>query len=166
MPIRWICLVTVIAYLALGQSESALPQEPARQSTGSRVLAEFAVFTDGDGLLLPVRIGEKEYAFVLDTGATLSVFDTSLPLGAPIETGEFTTPSGAGPVTFFRAPKASIGKLPFRYGQKIVGFNFTKWRRISGHPIYGMIGMDFLAAHVVHLDFDRGLVRFLEAAPE
>src|SRR5262249_53376225 len=47
-----------------------------------------------------------------------------------------------------------------------VGFNFTKWRRISGHPIYGMIGMDFLAAHVVHLDFDRGLVRFLEAAPE
>jgi len=166
MPIRWISLLAVTACLALGQSKSALPQDPARRSNGSRVLAEFPVFTDGDALLLPVRIGDKDYAFLLDTGATSSVFDTSLPLGAPIETGEFAAPSGAGRVTFFRAPKASLGKLAFRDGQKVGGIDLAKIRQIGGHPIYGMIGMDFLTDHVVHLDFDRGLVRFLEAVPE
>jgi hypothetical protein len=37
---------------------------------------------------------------------------------------------------------------------------------VSGHDIYGIIGMDVLQRHVVRLDFDHGKVEFLRAVGE
>jgi hypothetical protein len=46
-----------------------------------------------------------------------------------------------------------------------MGFDFRKIREISGHEVYGFLGMSFLARYVVHIDFDRGEVIFLRAVP-
>ena len=39
-------------------------------------------------------------------------------------------------------------------------------REVSGSPVEGILGMDFLGRQVVHIDFDQGLLLFLKSAPK
>jgi hypothetical protein len=49
------------------------------------VLERFAVARNGEELMVPVRIAGKDHLFVVDTGASMTLFDTSLLLGMPVD---------------------------------------------------------------------------------
>jgi hypothetical protein len=63
---------------------------------------------------------------------------------------------------FYEPPAASLGRLPLRLAGPVVAADLSGMRRVSGHAVYGLLGMDGLRAHTVRIDFDRGKVAFLQ----
>jgi len=128
------------------------------------ILEQFPVTGDGDTLLLPVCIKGKTYLFALDTGAEVSLYDRSLPLGEPKDTIRLRTSTGVTNVQLFDCPEATLGKLRLQTETPVIGMDLRKFRQVDGQEIYGILGMDVLRHHIVCLDFDAGLVTFLRAA--
>jgi hypothetical protein len=153
-------LLPALICLAPAAGAGRPPEAPA----AAEILERFEVPRGGDGLLLPVTLRGKKYLFLLDTGSTLNVYDRSLPLGAPVDTGTVSGLAGDVNVRLYEAPDARVGKFRLRSAARVVGFDFAKVREVSGHPIYGVVGMEFLHQHVVRVDCDRSEVLFLKSA--
>jgi hypothetical protein len=129
----------------------------------SVILERFKVARHGEALLLPVTWNGKTFQFLLDTGASGALYDSSLPLGAAKRKKKVDSAGGPIELQFFDAPDAKVGNLTLRTAEEVVGFDQGKVREITGHEIYGVVGMDFLEKHVVEIDCDEGEVRFLQA---
>jgi Aspartyl protease/PDZ domain len=136
---------------------------PRNAIPAEQVLERFAIFTDGDGLLLPVELNGKQYLFLVDTGATNTVYDSSLRafLGEPTRTEEVETPNRNVTIPLFKAPDARLGRFSLRGDSPVLCMDMSGIRRVSGHAIYGILGMDFLGKHVFHVDPKRGELVFL-----
>jgi hypothetical protein len=117
-----------------------------------------------DCLAVPVKVGGKEYAFILDTGASHILFDTSLPLGRPRDGARAVTPTGETRVNDFDPPNTKLGSFNLTSDAPVYGVDLAQYRRIYGRPVCGLVGMDFLKRHVIQIDFDAGEMRFLKAA--
>src|SRR5262245_4197654 len=104
-------LVVVLVASTLVHAEG-----PRRLGPAERVLQEFDVFKDGDLLLVPVTLKGKEFLFALDTGSTLTVYDSSLKplLGLPKGSGKGTTPDGDVTLPLYDPPPAALGRLAVR----------------------------------------------------
>jgi hypothetical protein len=146
----------VCAALATG-----LAPAPAEET---QVLERFAVATGGEPLLLPVTFRGRTYQFCLDSGSTPNVFDTSLPLGDPLE--ETLVGGAEGPVRLrlFAAPEARAGGLNLQTAEPVVAFDFAMFRQVLGRDLHGFLGMPFFRSHVVRVDFDQGELLVLKAA--
>lgn len=127
----------------------------------------FAIARKGDAILVPVTIGRKEHLFLLDTGCSNTIFDSSLLLpGDPKQSVVVATPSGPINADLYDPPEGSVRSLSFR-GLKLVGKkDLARLREIIGQPIDGILGMDFLSGHIVHVDFDAGVLLFLKSIPK
>jgi hypothetical protein len=137
-------------------------EEPKRPPDDKNALARFKVATEGDCLLLPVRFKGKTYQFLLDTGSTVNVFDSSLPLGKPIDEGNFGGAAGPARLKRYASPEATVGGLPLKSAKPVAALDFTKVRQVIGHEIHGILGMPFLRSHVIQVDFDRGELLLLK----
>ena len=113
-------------------------------------------------LIVPVRVGTKDYPFVVDTGCTGSIFDLSLRphLGGPVGSERMRTTNGEISVDLFRPPDARVGSLTFT-GSPVGCRDLTPIREASGRSIQGLLGLDFLKEWIVRIDFDEGRVDFL-----
>ncbi|HEY2249535.1 MAG TPA: aspartyl protease family protein [Planctomycetaceae bacterium] len=129
---------------------------------------EFQIGTQGRLILLPVLLGQKKIACLVDTGASLTGFDESLKpiLGRPRGTRLLKTPGGTARVEEFDWPDARLGARPLATGQPVVALNLAEIREATNEKIYGVIGMDVLHSCRLQIDFDAGVIRFLEALPE
>jgi hypothetical protein len=138
---------------------SPLPAKPPQ------VLAEFPIFSDGDFLLLPVQFEGKLYQFVLDTGSTADLYDSTFRarLGDPIKKQTVETPNGTVQLLVFQAPEASVGKMSLRAKQPIFCADLKSVREWTGHQIMGVVGLDFLRQHRIRIDFDAGSLAFLDS---
>lgn len=138
--------------------------EPKPAGKDRLVLEQFDVARGGELLLLPVTLKGKKHLFLVDTGTTLNVYDTSLPLGELKAEG--TAEGADGPVTYslFDPPDATVGYLSLSSLQPVCGTDLKQVREASGQDIYGILGMDFLRRHVVRIDFDAGKFAFLKQA--
>jgi hypothetical protein len=154
---RLLHLAVTLALLLLAAAEP----KPARED--KLVLEQFDVARDGP-LLLPVMLQGKKYLFLVDTGATLNIFDTSLPLGKPKATAETAGPDGPITAPLFDAPDATVGCLSLFSLQPVYQMSLKGTREASGQEVYGVLGMDFLRHRVVRVDFDAGKLAFLERA--
>ena len=137
-----------------------VPGETTPRPTARR---SFKFDPDDCGVLVPVRIGAKEYTFLLDTGCTMNVFDTSLQpyLGQPAGTIETRDATGKFlPLALYSAPDAYVGSLPLGE-HRVACYDFTPIREASGRDIRGCLGMEFLKNWVISIDFDEGRVDFL-----
>ncbi len=136
-----------------------LPAEPPQD------LAEFPIFPDGDVLLLPVQFEGKRYQFMLDTGSTYTIYDSTFRarLGDPLDEVPTVTPNGTIRLPLFDAPEASVGKMSLRTRQPVMCTDLKLVREVSGHPIMGVVGLDFLRQHRLRIDFDAGKVAFLDS---
>ena len=77
LPARLATVVwMLIAWTQLFALGSAAEPTAAAKKTG--VLESFKFDPDDRWVLIPVRVGGKDYQFILDTGATFSVFDVTL----------------------------------------------------------------------------------------
>jgi hypothetical protein len=111
-----------------------------------------------DGLcVIKVRIGLKDYDFLLDSGAAGIVIDPSIVDDAHLETygtrigetvGTFTETTGVVPLMAvgglrMRSVVARVVSIPFRLDDRT--------------HIVGLLGFDFFLDAVVHVDLDHGI---------
>lgn len=149
--------LAAVIICAAAISDAVSADEPARAEC-------FQVASDGDLLLLPVRIGHKDGLMALDTGASVTLFDSSLPLGKPIGTFQAKTPGGNVALPTHEVPYAMVGKHKLQESlTRVVAADLVKLRQVFGSEFHGILGMDFLSNHVVQIDFDRGELSFLKA---
>ena len=119
-------------------------------------------------LTVPVRIKGKNYAFIVDTGSSITVYDSSMRrlLGEPIDVQ--TAHTGAGTTQFetFHAPEAFLGAIGLPTDGPVGCSDLASVRQAvktsTGEDIYGLLGMDVLRKLVVQLDFDAGNLAILE----
>lgn len=140
-------------FLSVALILCAVPGAWADQSPNAPV--EFDIHSDGDLLIIPVKIHGKTYPFVLDTGCACSVIDRSLLRGEPKE----TVKSNKKEMRLYQAPAMRIGHITWQATDLVVGEDLTELREISGHQFYGLVGMDFLVNYAVQIDFDLGKLR-------
>jgi hypothetical protein len=69
-------------------------------------------------------------------------------------------------VNLYPPPNARIGSLPLGPLAFVGGYDLKRFGQEVGYPIEGILGMDFLSSHVVHIDFDTGLLLFLKSVPK
>lgn len=128
------------------------------------VLAEFKIEGGAKPILLPVTFDDKEYQFILDTGATHVVFDASLKdkLGKRFLWPKKGEAAGGKTikVELFRIPQAYLGPLNMRDCGLIAVIDLELLSSTLGRKVHGLIGMDFLKKYIVRIDFDEGLISF------
>ena len=108
-PLRTLCVLRPFR-----NSRPTCP-EPADAASKPTVRQSFKFDPDENVVLVPVRIGVKEYQFIVDTGSTRSIFDTSLRpyLGRRIDTIEVRDAAGKyTTLDSYVAPDAQVGSLP------------------------------------------------------
>jgi predicted aspartyl protease len=151
-PFRLACL---ILFCLSSLTQAAAPP--------SDVLEEFDIGTDEGPILVPVTIAGKQYPFLLDTGATHIGYDRSLRhlLGKSLAKRTLNSPAGPVAVEFAMPPKAALGKLPLPADTPAMVDDLRRFSDAMGVRIYGILGLDFLGAHAVRIDFERGRLSFL-----
>ena len=134
------------------------------ERTEPNALAEFKIAKGGDPILLPVRFKGKEYSFILDTGFTATGFDTSFrqSLGKAKRKGRMLTPGGPAEVEVFDAPDAYLGPFNLKDSREVTCVDLTMFSLVGGKTISGSIGMNFLRNYVIQIDFDKGMLSFLQ----
>ncbi len=130
----------LICVLSLSVLAAELGKKPVEAKNQAGVLAEFKIEKGGRDLLLPLRIHEKECLFVVDTGATYSMFDVSLKrfLGEPVGTVEMKTAAEPVRVEQFNPPEAFVGNLDLREGGPIGCLDLELLRRVMGRDVRGI----------------------------
>lgn len=125
-----------------------------------QILDEFDIAKGGDLILVPVTIADKPYPFVLATNRDRTFVDIRLRhlLGNPLSTGD-----GNGPLAHwqeFTPVPMKIGKTAFTAARALQCSDIARpLREVSGHDVYGEVGLDFLRDRVVQIDFDNGKLR-------
>jgi hypothetical protein len=155
----------LIGWLLFALFVPGLSAEPPQAGNDKKVLARFS-FRPGEPIILPVKVAGRTFTCLLDTGSTVGVYDPSVPLDEAVGSQLVQTPNGLTMLRKHPAPKALLGDMALHeHGPGFVlGYNFVKMRQATEWPLFGVIGMDFLARRVVELDFDVGEVRFLSKA--
>ncbi|HEV3021659.1 MAG TPA: hypothetical protein VGX76_04305, partial [Pirellulales bacterium] len=160
--------------LPLAVALMLLPQAGPRgaeskpRTIGSPLRGEFAVAKDGRMLVLFVNVGNRLLPCLLDTGARYSGFDASLRdiLGEPTGQRVLTTPAGRSRAVTYPWPDAMLGGQALRTQQPEVCVDLDDVRRATDENILGVIGMDVLRQCRLQIDFDRGVLSFLESLGE
>ncbi len=153
--------------LVLGFSSIGLAAEPqisSEKAADQRILAKFPINRDLDLILLPVRFKEKEYWFVLDTGSSYTVFEASFRHELGTATGIVETQTAANSiiVELFDAPEAFLGPLNLQDCGGVSCFDLKMLSSALGRPVAGIIGMNFLREYIVQIDFDEGMLSFIQ----
>lgn len=137
-----------------------------RAQTGpdAAVLERIRIPKDVDAILVPVTFKESTYSFLLDTGATNSVFDASLrpELGQTIGLGEATTATGTVKVDLFASVSATIGDMPIQTSSRLATLDLRGVRETTGYDVRGILGMDVLSQYVIRIDWGKGELAFTQ----
>jgi hypothetical protein len=132
--------------------------EPNEAVPKAAVRESFRFDPDDRLVLIPVRVGSKDYQFMLDTGTTGSVFDVSLRshLGPCVDSVRARSAKGDDvELELYSPPDARVGSLPLAK-EPVACHDFTPFREASGCNVRGIVGMDFLKDWIITIDFDRG----------
>jgi hypothetical protein len=165
MPTRTRIGVLFLAVTLTAEAAFVGAEPPRERPAPEAVIERFEIAKGGALLLLPIKLKGKKFLFALDTGASSCVYDSSLIplLGEPIRTEEIGTSDGVTRIQFFHPPDAKLGGLSLRTNSLVVAADLRRLREGYGEEVYGFVGMDFLAKHVVRIDPDRGEVVFLRS---
>lgn len=120
----------------------------------------------GNQLLVTLRLESgQELLFELDTGTALTLMDKSLEpeLGTRLDTmmlGNFGAVQQSG---VYAAPRLYLGGAPLmKSGPNILTYDRKLMSSDSGRPVLGILGMDVLQHYCIQLDFNAGIIRFLD----
>jgi hypothetical protein len=118
---------------------------------------EYRIAPNGDAILVPIRAGHDLHYFLLDTGAAYNAIDPSLSRHLKMDS-VIPMPQNPG-----RQLYASTGfKLDNTSIEVTGGFlvqDLAKIRAVSGQPISGVLGIEFLSGFRIVVDQDKGLLR-------
>ena len=155
------CWVFLISCATRPQSKLSLPAEsPMNHGAGG-----------GDLLLISVHLkAGDELPFILDTGAPLTLLDTSLThtLGKNVGTTKIRSMYGQTNGNFYKAPEIYVGGTQLRTGRRVLTMDLSRLsddvNRLTGssHQFKGILGMDSLSHYCIQLDFTARKIRFLD----
>lgn len=156
-----LCVATIL-FVGMAVVSAELHQQA---SAPELVIERFKFARDGLHVLLPIQVNGKRYSFAMDSGASTTVYDTTLRpfLGDPIRSAKMRTPGGNMTVTFFLSPAARLGHIDLPTNSQVVCMDLGKLCEASGEDIYGFLGMDFLKSRIFRIDFDSGEITFLRS---
>src|SRR3990172_5934898 len=113
--------------------------------------------TDGDYPCVPVKIGNKYYWFILDTGANRTLIDTALtseldelPTRQNVTLGTRTLEASSYKVDSLTLRGSHSGEFAIRIEEPVVSTDLTMIRALSARSVSGIIGMDILKNYVIH----------------
>jgi hypothetical protein len=162
----WIIVALAIP-AEIAQALAMRSNDSSAESRTDAPLETFKVATDGDFLVIPVRLGTREYLFAFDTGSTVSVLDTSLrSLVGDQLFQTLPTLSADGSIQLFKGPRLAVGKLKPMENLPVGLVDLAPFRELSGHDLRGLLGMDFLRDHIVQIDSDNGTLSVLRSLPD
>jgi len=140
------------------------PKSTSEKPAEQNILAEFAIAKGGGPIILPVKFKDKEYVFLVDTGGSHTVFDTSFKheLGDVQKVERGLTHGSPIMAELFDAPEAFLGPLNVKDCGEVACLDLKMLSLVLGRKISGFIGMNFLKKYVVQIDFDKGLLSFLQ----
>ena len=156
----------LLVLIVLTLPENTQCDGDAAQIPPDLVLERFTVSKYGGPLLVPVRVAEKEYLFIVDTGASHTAFDTSIPLGQPFQVATVNGAEGKTELKLYRPPESKVGRTSLGPLDAVAGMDFSSMRQFTGVDIRGILGMDFLGRYVVHIDIENGKLLLLKSAPK
>ena len=119
----------------------------------------------GSLLIVPVKLESgEELPFVVDTGSSMTLFDTSLEskLGKRVGTMSLESWGKTKKQPLYAAPRLYLGGAPLMTGTNVSVMDFKGLSSGAGHPILGMLSSDCLKNYCIQLDFQTGRMRFLE----
>ena len=117
------------------------------------------------GIFLPVIINGLLYNFLVDTGATFTLVDSSFKplLGKPIKNGLVETATGHAEVLFYKPVNIFVGGHNLSTEHNFLISDLEILRKVSGIEFQGILGMAILHKHVLEIDFDE---EFLSINPQ
>ena len=155
--LRALALLGSLALVSCGDVSSAQRRAPADTTAGE---IEFELAGPGGvALLVPVHInGQGPFDLVLDTGATFTCIDESLAkqLALPDQKGQIGYGAGvgnAGHVRLVRVDTLRVGDASANAITACV-LDLAQLKAVSPR-VQGLIGLNFLRAFRVSLDFQR-----------
>ncbi len=174
MRTRSIILLLSATLLSIGCSRepaSDVDAENSKKNTGVTLDRETRLGTtkfdtgkDGRFLLVTVHWDDEPLIFILDTGAQMTCFDSSLKtrLGDPVRRVSLQTSAGLLDTEVFACPDATVGGLTLDDVETVLCTDLQPIRYAVGEDIRGILGVDFLRRFIVTIDFDRGRVYLSE----
>jgi hypothetical protein len=121
----------------------------------------FAVTGEGVPILVHARVKEQSTILLLDTGSTNSSFDVALKESLGPRLGiSFGKQAGKPEVSAAHvAPKVMLGEAALEASDFTVCLDdAAHLKKLTGHQIHGVLGMNYLRKWVVTIDFDRSEV--------
>ena len=135
--------------------------------TSARAVVEIPFEYRFRHLFVPARIAgyDREVLFLLDSGAGMTVIDSSIAAAMNLPHGGTMPGAGAGGMANFsmtRIPALTIGGIEFSE-QTVVSFPVSDLlKKLEETEIGGMLGYDFLSRFVTRIDFERKVLSFFE----
>jgi hypothetical protein len=156
-------LIVVVLCSVLGCAQG---RKAAQRETSAPVAFQIVYGEPPSVISVPVTFHGRDYAFIIDTGSSLTVYDSFFKphLGELVDTNTANMGAGKASLPLYHAPKARVGHLSL---QSVTPVGCTDLsvvreavRQVSGQEIYGIIGMDFLRNHVLRIDFEKKTLCF------
>ena len=156
------CVRIAVLILLLDVSSPTTPLRAVESRYQSGIRESFKFDPDDGPILVPVRVAGRDYPFILDTGCTASVFDTSLKphLGKRVGSAKMETPNASMRMETYSRSHVTVGSLPLN-GDSVECHDFTLMREGVGCGLFGVLGLDFLNEWIVAIDFDQGRLDIL-----
>ena len=130
-------------------------------------IVEFRTGREGRPLFLVGSVNGQKLTFLLDTGASKTVFDSQSreQLGTIVGQSRANTPGGEVVMDEFQCPLIEFGGLEFRADGPVYCGDLGSIRGAAGEKIDVILGMDILKQLVVQMNFDSGSVRISKQLP-
>ncbi len=156
-------ILRCLCCLSLFYADARAFSDEANSAPAKTTILETRPFAAGvwSPPVIEVAIDDARHLFMVDTGASATVFDSLLrdKLGRLVETRTSHLPcSDNARVEFFEQSSEhlpQIGSLVLKTNSPVACAELAGASRIVGREIHGIIGVDFLSQFVVTFDFDR-----------
>lgn len=125
-------------------------------------------FQSSDRLIcMAIEVRERKVPFIFDTGAELTVFDQTMPVGRLNQKGSIQTSTGqfTPDIRFYESPEIRFG-LVQRTPIAVSVSDLSLFSNINGSDVKGFLGMDVLRHYVVEINPDDGILRVYDKLPE
>ena len=157
-----VCVILAVMWTGVGDCRT-LPDSNSIPAVSDGVIAEFAI-NGQDDIFVPVVFKGIERNFVLDTGATHTVFDVAFRgyLGDPVQSKIVVTAGDPIQMKLYHAPEAWVGPLNLKQAEMVLCLDLKMLSMVGGKRIDGILGMNFLKRYIVRIDFDDGKLILLD----
>lgn len=170
--LRVVGIVLVLLLEAAMVTRAMMPLELEKNVVVTAAQGEDTIpsIVSKDGLVLKGRLGDngKEYVFLLDTGAEMSVIDSQLveelKLSKLLEVDGVDSSGNTDKVKIYQADYMAVGKMTV-HNLPILALDMKFLKTEYGVPIDGLIGYNFLKYFTVILDYQKNQVVLLQRHP-